>query len=102
MEIVVEKILEFHDLFPEEQVLDIYTILMQYNRELLVKCVHVLSNNFDSPRIPDSVHTFFSDISKKHIDNINYRIRKLQKDTCKKTFVYSTQRTVLELLRIVF
>ena len=99
---ILEKILEFHDLFPEEPDLDIYSVLKKYNRDCLVRCAHVLSNNFDNPYIPDSANTFFSDISKKYIDNINYRIIKLQKDTCKKTFVYSTQRTVLELLRIVF
>ena len=102
MRIDVEKILEFSDLFPEEHALDIYTVLKQYNREHLVKCAHVLSNNFDKPQIPDLANTFFSDISKKYIDNLNNRIIKLQKVTGKKTFVYSTQRTVLELLRIVF
>jgi len=102
MKIRVEKILEFHDLFPEESELDIHAVVKHYNRELLVKCAHVLSNNFDSPRIPDFANPFFSDISHKHIGNINTRIKRLQKESKKNSFVYCTQRTALELLRIVF
>ena len=102
MKLIVEKILEFHDLFPEEPDLDIYGVVKQYNKELLVRCAHVLSNNFESPRIPDYVNPFFLAISQKHIGNINNRIKRLQKDCKKNSFVYSTQRTALELLRIVF
>ena len=77
MEYTIHKILEFHDLFLEENDLDVRTILMKYSREYIVRSCHVLCNNYGNAAfIPDTNNTFFSDVSKKHIPNLNSRISK--------------------------
>lgn len=59
-EIYDSKILEFHDLFPEENDLDERVLLTKYNREYIVRCCHVLCNNYGNAAfIPDTKNTFF-------------------------------------------
>lgn len=102
MIITIEKILEFHDLFPKEKELNITTVLKKYSREYLVRSGHVLSNNFGVAFIPDPDNTFFSDISRRHIDDLNKRIEKHFKESGIKQVCYSTMKTALELMRIIF
>ena len=76
MEYTIQKILEFHDLFPKEKDLDVRTILKKYSREYIVRCCHVLCNNYSNAAfIPDDNNTFFSEVSKKHIPGLNILIQ---------------------------
>ncbi len=102
MIITIEKILEFHDLFTKQKELNITTVLKKYSREYLVRSGHVLSNNFGVAFIPDPDNTFFSDISRRHIDDLNKRIEKHFKESGIKQVCYSTMKTALELMRIIF
>lgn len=103
MEYTIQKILEFHDLFLEENDLDVRTILMKYSREDIVRSCHVLCNNYGNAAfIPDTNNTFFSDASKKHIPNLNSRISKFFNATGQNKVCYCTIKTSLELMRIAF
>lgn len=103
MEYTIQKILEFHDLFPEENDLDVRTLLTKYSREYVVRCCHVLCNNYGNAAfIPDTNNTFFSDVSTKHISNLNSRILRYFNATGQNKICYCTIKTVLELMRIAF
>lgn len=103
MEYIVQKILEFHDLFPKEKDLDVRIILKKYSREYIVRCCHVLCNNFSNAAfIPDVNNTFFSEVSKKHIPSLNERITKYLKTTRQDRVCYCTVKTALELMRVAF
>ena len=103
MEYTIQKILEFHDLFPEENDLDVRTLLTKYSREYVVRCCHVLCNNYGNAAfIPDTNNTFFSDVSTKHISNLNSRILRYFNATGQNKICYCTTKTVLELMRIAF
>lgn len=103
MEYTIQIILEFHDLFPEENDLDVRTLLTKYSREYVVRCCHVLCNNYGNAAfIPDTNNTFFSDVSTKHISNLNSRILRYFNATGQNKICYCTIKTVLELMRIAF
>lgn len=103
MKFTVEKVLEFHDLFPEESGLDVRTLLKKYSREHLVRCCNILSNNYGNVAfIADTKNPFFSYVSKKHIPDLNNRISKYLNELGRDNICYLTTRTVLELMRIVF
>lgn len=62
MEYAIQKILEFHDLFPEEYDLAVRTLLTKYNREYIVRCCHVLCNNYGNAAfIPDTNNNLLVD-----------------------------------------
>lgn len=102
MNITIQKILEFHDLFPDEKELNISEILKKYSKEYLVRCSHVLSNNYGKSFIPDSKNTFFSEISKERIDDLNKRFAEFKKHQSNAPYCYCTTKTALELMRIIF
>lgn len=103
MELIVQKILEFHDLFPKEKELDVRTILKKYSREYIVRCCHVLCNNYSNAAfIPDNNNTFFSEVSKKHIPSLNERISNYLNSTGQDRVCYCTVKTALELMRVAF
>ena len=103
MEYTVQKILEFHDLFPKEKDLEVRTILKKYSREYIVRCCHVLCNNYsNSAFIPDNNNTFFSEVSKKHIPGLNEKISKYLNTTGQDRVCYCTVKTALELMRVAF
>ncbi|QFQ12195.1 hypothetical protein C7Y71_003690 [Pseudoprevotella muciniphila] len=103
MELIVQKILEFHDLFPKEKELDVRTILKKYSREYIVRCCHVLCNNYSNAAfIPDNNNTFFSEASKKHIPSLNERISNYLNSTGQDRVCYCTVKTALELMRVAF
>ena len=103
MEYTVQKILEFHDLFPKEKDLEVRTILKKYSREYIVRCCHVLCNNYsNSAFIPDNNNTFFSEVSKKHIPGLNEKISKYLNTTGQDRVCYCTIKTALELMRVAF
>jgi len=58
MDIKIEKILEFHDIFPETKDFNEIETLKKYNREKIIRCCNVLGNNYGIAYIPDA---------KKHI-----------------------------------
>lgn len=103
MEYTIQKILEFHDLFPKEKDLDVRTILKKYSREYIVRCCHVLCNNYSNAAfIPDKNISFFSEVSKKHIPDLNYRISRYLNTTRQSRVCYCTIKTALELMRVAF
>lgn len=102
MKIAIEKILEFHDLFPEEKELDICCVLKKYSKKYLVLSSNVLSHNYGRAYIPDQKNTFFSSHSKKHLKDLNNRFVRLTKKSGKEIFCYCTTKTSLELMRIIF
>ena len=103
MEYTVQKILEFHDLFPKEKDLEVRTILKKYSREYIVRCCHVLCNNYSNAAfIPDNNNTFFSEVSKKHIPGLNEKISKYLNTTGQDRVCYCTIKTALELMRVAF
>ena len=52
MNITIEKILEFHDLFPEEKEIDISSVLKKYSKKYLVLSSNILSHNYGRAYIP--------------------------------------------------
>lgn len=59
MNITIEKILEFNDLFPEEKEIDISSVLKKYSKKDLMLSCNVLSHNYGRAYIPDKNNTFF-------------------------------------------
>lgn len=102
MNITIEKILEFHDLFPEEKEIDISSVLKKYSKKYLVLSSNVLSHNYGRAYIPDKNNTFFSSHSEKHIEDLTNRFEQLTNISGQKIFCYCTTKTSLELMRIVF
>ena len=102
MNITIEKILEFHDLFPEEKEIDISSVLKKYSKKYLVLSSNVLSHNYGRAYIPDKNNTFFSSHSEKHLEDLNNRFEQFTKISGQKIFCYCTTKTSLELMRIVF
>ena len=102
MNITIEKILEFHALFPEEKEIDISSVLKKYSRKDLVLSSNVLSHNYGRAYIPDKNNTFFSRHSEKHLKDLNNRFEHLTKISSQKIFCYCTTKTSLELMRIIF
>ena len=102
MNITIEKILDFHDLFPEEKEIDISSVLKKYSKKYLVLSSNVLSHNYGRAYIPDKNNTFFSSHSEKHIEDLTNRFEQLTKLSGQKIFCYCTTKTSLELMRIIF
>ena len=102
MNITIEKILEFHDLFPEEKEIDISSVLKKYSKKYLVLSSNVLSHNYGRAYIPDKNNTFFSSHSEKHIEDLTNRFEQLTNISGQKIFCYCTTKTSLELMRIIF
>ena len=68
MEYTIQKILEFHDLFLEENDLDVRTILMKYSREYIVRSCHVLCNNYGNAAF---IHYIINIIRPSALTNIS-------------------------------
>lgn len=96
----IVKVLEYNDIFPDKEKVDIMAILKKYNREKLIRVVNVLSLSYGNAFMPDT--TFFSEISKDKIGNLNKRFEKYAPKLQHQRICYCTQRTILELLRYVF
>lgn len=101
MKYKIDKILEFDDLFPNEE-LDINTILRKYSKEKIVRIVNCLGMNFGNAYIPDSQSTFFSEVSKNLVTILNPLIRNYLKAHDIPRVCYCTLRSILELLRYAF
>ncbi|MBO4851652.1 MAG: hypothetical protein J5529_12250 [Prevotella sp.] len=101
MELIIEKILEYQDIFPND-VLNVEVILRKYSREKIVKTVNCLSMNYGNAYIPDENNTFFSEISKEKIKKLNIVIGNYLKQNNISKVCYCTQRSILELLRYTF
>lgn len=94
------KILEYHDIFPEKGDVNIKAILRKYNREKLIRIVNVLGLSYGDAFMPDT--TFFSEISKDKIGELEGRLQKFAPNLQNQRICYCTQRTILELLRYIF
>lgn len=99
MEIKVQKVLEYEDVFPGEP-FNIEDTLKKYNRELIVRCVCVLGHSYRNAYWRSS--RFFSSISNNHIRQLNERVILALKKLGVEDICYSTIKTSLELLRITF
>jgi len=102
MKIVIEKILEFHDLFPNEKKLEICDILKKYSKKDLVKGSSILSHKYGNAYIPDDSNMFFSASSQKYIEDLNSRFEQFSGKSGQEKFCYCTTKTSLELMRIIF
>jgi len=102
MKFEIQKILEFHDLFPKENDLDVVKVLKKYDRLIIVKVVAVLGHSYGNAFIPDPNSTFFSEGSKGYVEDLNLRIEKVFRKYNIKKICYSTIHTSLELMRIAF
>ena len=92
------KILEYHDIVPEKGNVDIKAILRKYNREKLIQIVNVLSLNYGNAFMPDT--TFFSEISKDKIEELNDRFQKFAPILQHHRICYCTQRTIIVVMSI--
>lgn len=101
MKFEIQKILEFNDLFPNEEI-DIISTLTKYSKERIVKLVNCLGMNYGNAFIPDAQSTFFSEVSKKHVVRLNDLIGNYFKAHNIQRVCYCTQRSTLELLRYAF
>ena len=97
MQIEIQKILEYRDIFPNEALLDIDCILKKYNRDLLIRIVNALGMNYGNAYMPDT--TLFSEKSALRVRELNERINKYAPNLIDTRVCYCTQRTILELLR---
>ncbi len=102
MNITLEKILEFQDLFPSEKEFDAKKVLCKYNRNKIVRIINCLGMNYGNAHIPDNDNLFFSDISRKRIEELNPLLEKHLKTHNTHQVIFCTQRTILELMRIAF
>lgn len=99
MELKIQKILEYDDIFHDEPI-DIKEILKKYSREKIVKVVCVLGHSYGNAFLKSS--TFFSEISKKHIQQLSPKVSSALQKLGVDDICYSTIKTSLELLRIAF
>lgn len=99
MEIVLQKILEYDDVFKDEPI-NIEDVLKKYSRELIVQGVCVLGHSYGNAFLQRT--TFFSEISKKHIQHLNTRISSALKKLGVDDICFTTIKTSLELLRVAF
>lgn len=97
MQIEIQKILEYRDIFPNEALLDIDCILKKYNRDLLIRIVNALGMNYGNAYMPDT--TLFSEKSALRVRELYERINKYAPKLIDTRVCYCTQRTILELLR---
>lgn len=102
MDISVEKILEFQDLFPFERDFDVKSVLCKYNRLKVMLVANILSMNYGNAYIPDPMNPFFSEISQHRVDELNSLMDSFFEDQKIEKVIYCTQRSILELLRITF
>lgn len=101
MKYKIDKILEFDDLFPNEE-FEVNTILRKYSKEKIVRIVNCLGMNFGNAYIPDPMNTFFTEVSKKYVTLLNSLIGNYLKAHDIHRVCYCTLRTILELLRYAF
>lgn len=99
MEITIQKVLEYDDVFKGESI-NIEELLKKYNREEIVKVVCVLGHSYENAYLQSS--TFFSEISKKHYQQLNLKVSSALQKLGVDDICYSTTKTSLELLRIAF
>ena len=99
MEIMFQKILEYDDVFKDEPI-NIEDILKKYSRELIVKGVCVLGHSYENSFLRSI--PFFSEISKKHIQQLNTRVSLSLKKLGVDDICFTTTKTSLELLRVTF
>lgn len=98
----LQRILEFHDLYPEETNFDIDAVLKKYDRLTLVRMCQILSFRYHNARIPNPTTPFFSTIKKSDEIQLNSRLKKFLEANHSDSVYYCTSKTALELLRHVF
>lgn len=103
--IELRRIIEYKHFFEGEAPIDVDAVLKQYDRSTLIRMAIILSCHYGNLSMPDNQRTFFSDVSRKHIDKLN----RLFKNFCKTSDIHdgtkgevSTFRTALELWRHIF
>ena len=99
MEITIQKVLEYDDVFKGEPI-NIEELLKKYNREEIVKVVCILGHSYGNAYLQSS--TLFSEIRKKHIQLLHTKISSALQTLGVDDICYSTTKTSLELLRIAF
>ena len=96
-------VLEYSQLFPEQENLDVEEILKQYNRLDLIRAVSVLSFKYHGALFPNvyRTHHFFSNPQSKYSQDI---IQRWNTFCCRRDvepMAFVLPRTALELLRIL-
>ena len=96
MQIEIQKILEYRDIFPNEALLDIDCILKKYNRDLLIRIVNALGMNYGNAYMPDT--TLFSEKSALRVRELNERINNLEKEIQEKDKTIEKQESKKSVL----
>lgn len=96
-------VLEYSQLFPEQENLDVEEILKQYNRLDLIRAVSVLSFKYQGALFPDvyRTHHFFSNPQSKYSQDIIQRWNTFCCGRDVEPMAFVLPRTALELLRIL-
>lgn len=102
MELVIQKILEYSDLFSNKNEFDPSNVLRKYSRESIIRVAVILTHNYSNAYIPDSESTFFSAISASHINELYSLLSSYLKRTQHEKVCYCTTKTSLELLRLAY
>lgn len=102
MEFVIQRILEYSNLFPNTDKFDPSKVLRKYSRESIIRVAVVLTHNYNNAYIPDRESTFFSAISASHIKEISSLLSSYFKQIQQERVCYCTTKTSLELLRLAY
>ena len=96
-------VLEYSQLFPEQENLDVEEILKHYNRLDLIRAVSVLSFKYQGALFPNvyRTHHFFSNPQSKYSQDIIQRWKTFSHGREVEPRLFVLPRTALELLRIL-
>ena len=101
----IQRVLEYSSFFIGTPIIDVDTILKQYDRSTLIRMAFLLSCHYGNLSWPDDHYTLFSEESREHIKELNqlfvnfYRSSGIPEGT---TITVSSFRTALELWRHIF
>ena len=90
--IKVQKVLEYEDVFFDEPI-EVKAVLKKYSREEIVRVVSVLGHSYGNAYLNSS--SFFSEISKKHIQQLNSKVSSALQTLGVDDICYSTTKTSL-------
>ena len=101
----LRRVVEYSSFFVGEPAINIRSTLKHYSRNRLIQIAAVLSHHYGNLSWPNSQHTLFSDISRKHLPYLNklfnayyVRLNLVQGEKVE----LLTYRTSLELWRQIF
>ena len=98
----IRRVVEYSALFPKEKPLDIIGVLKTFDRLELIKMATLVSLNYGNMSFPNCSKTLFSDISKCHLPYLNQCFEDYFGRIKSYTVQLITNRTALELFRLIF